>query len=214
MKWASDLSTSPIMGWSCVDCFHPGKDALSQGTSVYLVWSPTSGLKTSLSHGELFSSTSGSCRLGYWRTPFSVRLSFQNRRSMPTCTLFSLCCFSMYWDFNGFPLSRSDHPACLSMLLPYFPPCTTCTLPANENSDSKAYTLLTKMFGLLHCLLASYSILALRVSFSTLSHCRPRKCKPLWISDQAKYSQQGKSVTKWAAHTSNFARTQGPWRDI
>ena len=80
---------------------------------------------------------------------------------------------------------------------------------ASENSDSKAYTLLTKIFGLPHCL-ASYSKLALGASFSSLSHCGLRKCKPLLLLDQTKYSQQGKSVTKGIAHTPDFAGTQGP----
>lgn len=80
---------------------------------------------------------------------------------------------------------------------------------ASENSDSKAYTLLTKIFGLPHCL-ASYSKLALGASFSSLSHCGLRKCKPLLLLDQTKYSQQGKSVTKGIAYTPDFAGTQGP----
>jgi len=81
---------------------------------------------------------------------------------------------------------------------------------ASENSDSKAYTLFTKIFGLPHYL-ASYSILALRASFSSLSHCGLRKCKLLLLVDQAKYSQQGKSVIKGVAYTSDLAGTQGPY---
>lgn len=65
--------------------------------------------------------------------------------------------------------------------------------------------------------IGSFSFLqhtGLWVSFSTLNHCGLRKRKPLLLSDQAKYSQQSKPVTEWAAQTSDFATIQGPSRGL
>ena len=107
-----------------------------------------------------------------------------------------------------FQFSSSGHPACLPMLLSHG------KILSNENSNSTASTPFTRIAGLQQGLLASYNILALWVSFSTLSHCELRKRKPLPLSDPAKYSQQSKPVTEWAAQTSDFATTAGPSRGI
>ena len=84
----------------------------------------------------------------------------------------------------------SNAPALLSASAQYVP------RQANENSDSKACTLFSPKLLVSTNVSASYSTLALRVSFSTLTHCGLRKCKTRLLSDQAKYSQQSKPVTK------------------
>ena len=89
-----------------------------------------------------------------------------------------------------FQFSSSGHPACLPMLLSHG------KILSNENSNSTASTPFTRIAGLQQGLLASYNLLALWVSFSTLSHCELRKRKPLPLSDPAKYSQQSKPVTE------------------
>lgn len=99
--------------------------------------------------------------------------------------------------FIGVPCLTSAHPACLTVLLPYCPPLPNLQLARPSKIPMRKPTPLSP-----ECLAshsagwpAPYSRLASGVSFSTLSHCGLRKCKPLLLSDQAKYSQ-GVSVTK------------------
>lgn len=123
--------------------------------------------------------------------------------------LFLSCCLPVAFSFQVLVTL----PAFQCPFIPF--PTTAQHKPcqASENSDSKVSSLFAQTLGLEQWLLASYIIRALRVSFSTLSHYGLRKCKPLLLSYQAKYSQQSTSY-ETTGHTSDFARTQGSSKEL
>ena len=194
------------MGRSCTDRFYWGK--MPWARNVYLPCPEPHNRAGELSlirADEGSPKNSGHCRVGHWRIPFSLQLSLQNRSSIPACTSVLIM---LSFNQHAFNFQVPVTLPAFQMLLSHG------KILSNENSDSTAFTPFTWIAGLQQGLLASYNILALRESFSTLSHCGLRKRKPLLLSDQAKYSQQSKPVTEWAAQTSDFATTQGLSRGI